>query len=141
MVLASKKTFIDSSFFIAFIDRADVNYAKSVRLLELLASQKYKVYTSEIVILQTFNAIERDLGLTVGNEFLQAILESNIQILHSSDSDLLAAFRYIKANLGRQTSLTAIINANLMDKNGINSILTFDFWPSIMGTRTFSLDT
>lgn len=141
MAIHSKKIFIESSLFLAFIDRVNLNHSKAVETFEFLARQNYQVYTSSIVVLQTFNAIERDLGSTVGNDFLQAILESKIQILYSSESDFLSAFRYLKANPGYQSSLSSIINANLMQKHGISSVLTLDFWPNVMGTIPSNLIT
>lgn len=141
MATTSRKIFIGVSFFLAFIDRANLNYAKTVEIFEFLAHQKYHLYTSGIVILQAFNAIEHDLGTTVANEFLQAILESSIQVIYAGESDFLTAFRYLKTNPGRQVSLPSIINANLMQKYDIGSILTFDFWPNLMGTTVFNLIT
>ena len=139
MAISSKKVFVESSLFLAFIDRANLNYAKSVEILELAARQKYQLYTSGVVILQTFIAIERDLGSTVSNDFLQAILESNIQVLFLSQADFLAAFRYLKANPGRRSLLSSILNANLMQKHGVYSVLTFDFWSNAMGTTVSNL--
>lgn len=139
MSTTSKKIFIESSLLLAFIDRANLNHAKAGEMLEFLGKQKYHVFTSSTVVLQTFNAIERDLGQTIARDFLQAMIESNIQILHPSEADLLAAFRYLRANPGRQNSLSSIINANLMQKNGVNSVLTFDFWPNVMGTTVANL--
>lgn len=141
MATNSKKIFIDSSLFLAFIDRANVNHLKSVQIMELLAQQRYQVYTSSVVILQTFNAIERDLGSTLANEFLQAILESNIQVLYATGSNFLAAFRYLKVNPGHRNSLSNIIIADLMQKHSISSILTFDFWPNLMGAMVSNLIT
>lgn len=137
----SKKIFIESSLFLAFIDRANLNHAKAGEMFEFLGRHKYQLFTSNIVVLQTFNAIERDLGTTIAKDFLQAMIETNIQTLYSSEADLLAAFRYLRANTGRQNSLSSIINANLMQKHGVNSILTFDFWPNIMGTSVSNLFT
>ena len=141
MAIISKKIFIDSSFFLAFIDRANLYHAKAVQILELLARQEYYLYSSGIVVLQTFNAMERDLGSAVAKDFLRAILESSIHILYSSGSDFLAAFRYLKLNPGYQRSLVSIINARLMERYGINSVLTFDFWPNVMGIRVSNLIT
>ena len=137
----TSKIFIESSIFLSFIDRANLNYAKSVGILEFLARQKYHLYTSEIVVLQTFNSAERDLGSTVANDFLQAILESNIEVLYSGQIDFLAGYRYLQANPGRRSSLSSVINANLMQKHGIYHVLTFDFWPNAMGTTVSSLVT
>ena len=141
MATGAKKIFIESSLILAFIDRANLNHAKAVEIFEFLARQKYQVYTSGIVVLQTFNVIERDLGSTIGNDFLQVMVETDIQTLYSSESDLLAAFRYLKTNPGHRSSLSSLINANLMQKHGINSILTFDYWPNVMGTLVSNLIT
>ena len=141
MATSSRKIFTESSLLIAFIDRANLNHAKAMEIFEFLARQKYQVYTSGIVVLQTFNAIERDLGSTVGNDFLQVMIETNIQTLYSGESDLLTAFRYLKTNPGHRSSLSSLINANLMQKHGVNSILTFDFWPNLMGTSVANLIT
>lgn len=141
MAIGSKKLFIDSSFLVAFIDRADLNHAKAGQIFELLGRHKYQVFTSVMVVAQTFNAIERDLSSTVARDFLQAMLETKIQILYASHSDFLAAFRYLKANPGRQISLSSIINANLIQRHGISSILTFNFWPNVMGIAVAGLIT
>lgn len=139
MSTGSKKIFIGSSLFLAFIDRASLNHAKAGEMFEIAGRYKYHLFTSDIVILQSFNGIERDLGQTLANDFLQAVIESNIQVLYTGESDLQAAFRYFKVNPGKQISLASIINANLMQKNGINSILTFDFWPNVMGITVSNL--
>lgn len=131
--MSSKKIFIEASVFPAFIDRVNPNHAKASKIFEVLGRNKYQVFTSGMVVIQTFNALERDLGETLARDFLKAMLETNIQILYTNEPDLLAAFRYLKANPGRQISLSSIINANLIQRHGINSVLTFDFWPNIMG--------
>ena len=141
MTISSRKIFIESSLMLAFIDRANLKHLKSVQILELLAHHRYQVYTSDIVILQTFNAIERDLGSTVANDFLHAILESDIQILYAGESNFLMAFRYLKANPGYRSSLSNIITTDLMQKHNINSVLTFDYWPNLMGVLVSNLIT
>lgn len=131
--ISSKKIFIESSYFLAFVDRVNPNHSRAVKVFEMLGKDKYQVFTSGMVVMQTFNALERDLGQTLARDFLQAMLETKIQVLYINDSDLLAAFRYLKANPGRQISLSSIINAHLIQRHGINSVLTFDFWPNVMG--------
>lgn len=133
MAISSTKIFIEASMFLSFIDRASLNNVKAGQIFEFLGKNKYQVFTSAMVIAQTFNVIERDLGTIIARDFLQAMTETSIQILYTSEPDLLAGFKYLKANPGRQISLSSIINANLIQRHGINSVLTFDFWPNIMG--------
>ncbi len=135
----SQKVFIDSSFFSAFIDRANLNHSKSVAIMEYLATNNYQVYTSSLTILQTFGRIERDLGSLISVEFLQAILESSIEVFYPTKTELLSAYRFLRTNSQRKASLTDILNADLMQKHNILSILTFDFWHNLIGTRVSGL--
>lgn len=135
----SLKVFVDSSLFLAFIDRTDLNHLKSASIFEFLAKQRYHLFTSSIVVIQTFNALEKNLGSTISLEFLQIIIESDIQILHPGEQDFIAAYRFLKLNPNRQVSLVEIINTNLMSKHGVGSVLTFDFWHSLMGTSASNL--
>ena len=141
MATVSKKIFIEGSFFIAFIDRGNLNYSKAVECLGFIAHNKYKVYTLSSVILQTVVSIERDLGITMANEFLRAILESNIEILYIGKSDFQAALRYLKVNPSQTSYFSTIVKSIIMQKNYINTVLTFDLWPNIMGTSVSSLIT
>ncbi len=135
----SQKIFIDSSFLIAFVDRADTNHVKSMAIFEYLGRNQYQVYTAVSIIIQAFNRLERDVGSIVALEFLQAILESNVQILQITKNELLGTFRQLKANPGKQPSLIEGITAVLMHRNDVSSILTFDSWHNLMGTKVSSL--
>lgn len=126
--------FIDTSAFLAFIDRADINHIKSVRVFELLARHNFQVYTSNLIVVQTFSRLEKDLGFSLAKDFLKTILEGNIQVLHPTESDLKAAYRFLKLNPERQISLMEVVNTHLMDKVRVVSILTFSYWHNLMGT-------
>jgi predicted nucleic acid-binding protein len=135
----SQKVFIDTSLFIAFIDRSDRNHLASIALFEFLARQKYKLFTSSLVVSQTFTIAENRMGSTISTDFLQAVLESSIHILYPQESDYLAVFRYLRVNPKRDSSFTEIVNSHLMDKQGIGAALTFDFWHNLFGTKISSL--
>lgn len=137
----SYKIFLDGSILLSFIDRADLNHQKSVAIFELLGKHEYKVYTSVLVILATFSRLEKDLGSTISNEFLQSILESNISIISPSENDLAAAYRFLKTSQGRNVSLPEVMNSYLMERQSIQSILTYDYWHNLMGTSVSHLFT
>lgn len=132
-IQSSHKIFINSSFFISFIDRSDLHHQKTAAIFELMAKQNYQLYTSSLLIYQTFTKIERDMGTHVALEFLQVILESAIKILYTTESELLFAYRFFK-NASRQVNILELITARLMEKNGITYILTYDYWHNISAT-------
>lgn len=135
----SRKIFIDNSFFISFIDRADLNHQRSASIMDFLARQGFQTYTSDLTIFLTFSRLDREFGSAVSLDFLQAILESQIQILFLNQSELFGTFRFLKSNTLRQSSLTDYANAYLMDKQNISNILTYDPWYNLRGITLSNL--
>ncbi len=135
MAQESHKIFVDSSFFIAFIDRGDLNHTKCVPVFEFLGKHNYQVYTTSLVLIQVFNRIDKELGTTISLEFLQAIMESNIEVLFPSKSEFLSAYRLLKNDPNIQVSMSELLNSILMEKNGVSAVLTYDSWVGILGTR------
>lgn len=130
----SRKIFIDSSLLVAFVDRADPNHSKAVKAMEGFAQLKFNLYTSSQNIMDVYAALSREVGLSVALEFLQAALQSEMEILFPQKADLVSAYRMTKSNRDRQVSLKETVNAVLMQKRGIAQIATFTYWHNLFGT-------
>ncbi len=141
MIKSSPKIFIDSSLFLAFIDRTDLNHQKAATVFDFLARQRYRVYTSSLVFWFTFQRLEKELGTTISYDFLQAILESSIEIVFPQKTDLIFIYRFLRNNQTKQISLSDIANARIMEKLSISTILTFDNWSNLLGTKVSNLIT
>jgi predicted nucleic acid-binding protein len=139
MTFMTQKIFIDASFLVAFIDRTNIDHIKAGQIMENLARDNFQVFTSSLVINQTFIRLEKEIGSVVADEFLQAILESNIQTLYPEQSDLLAGFRVLKTLTTRNASINEILNSVLMYKYRVYTILTFDTWHNLQKTQVSNL--
>lgn len=139
MATLLKKVFIDSPVFLAFIDRADSNHQKAVRVFENMAKFGYTAFTSLQNITETYALINREIGQTVALEFLETMLHSNIEIIFPQKSDLLTAQKIIKSNKDRQTTLKEALNATLMQRRNISQIVTFSYWQNLLGTNVSNL--
>ncbi len=135
--MTSKKIFLDSSVLYAFIDRADTNHNQALKIIEQLSLQGVYLYTSIQAIQETYAAISQHLGAALSVEFLSTILESNIEILQPQKSDLSSALKIIKANRDKSINLRETLTATLMQKKGIITILTFTYWPNILGSKSY----
>jgi predicted nucleic acid-binding protein len=131
------KIYLDASALYAFIDRADPNHIHSSKLLEQFSVQRVSIYTSIQVVQDIFTAINNQLGNTISFEFLQAIVESDIEVLYPQKADFLASFRLIKLNRNKQISLKEALTATIMQKKGITQILTFTYWPNLLGSQPY----
>lgn len=134
-----RKIFIDASALYPFVDRSDPNHIQSVKAIEQLSLQGVSLYTSVQSVQETHSAISSQLGATLGFDFLQAILESNIEILYPQKSDLVAAFKLIKLNRNRELTLKESLTAVLMQRKNISQIITFAYWQNLLGSQKYSL--
>lgn len=134
MAQQSTKVFLDTSFFVSFIDRVDLNHNRTVATFNNLGSGNFRLYTSSVTVLNVFNRLEKELGSVIAHDFLQAILESDIQIIYPEQTDIIASFRFIKSSTQRKASLSEILNIHLMERNGIAQVLTYDLWHNLKNT-------
>ena len=141
MALQSRKIFIDSSVLISFVDRADANHPKASKTLENLARLKYHLYTSSQNATEVYAALSRETGMSVALDFLQAILQSDMEILFPQKADLISAHRMLRGNRERQLTLKEVLNAILMQRRDINQILTFNYWHNLFGSYVSNLST
>lgn len=139
MAIKSNKIFIDSSVFFSFIDRADDNHSKSVKAFESLAHGNYHLFTSSTTVVDTYSALAHEVGFSVALEFLEVILQSEIEILFPQRSDFVSAFKVLKGSRERQLSLKEVVNAALMQKREITFILTSTYWHNLFGTQISNL--
>ncbi len=135
--MASKKIYIDATVLYSFIDRADVNHTISVKIIEQLSLQGTLLFTSVQAIQDTYSTISHQLGTTISQEFLQAMLESNIEIIYPQKADLNSAFKLIKFNPNKQVTLKESIIATIMQKRGITQILIFTYWNNLLGSVSY----
>lgn len=134
MATQGRKIFIDSSVLIGFIDRADANHTKAVKTMENIARLGYPLYTSSNNVSEVYAALARETGISVALDFLQAILQSDIEILLPQKADLITAHRMLRSNRERQLTLREVLNATLMQRRGVNQILTFNYWHNLFGS-------
>lgn len=139
MTTQSRKIFIDSSILIAFIDRGDPNSSRASKAIGDLASLGYRLYTSSEVVIDSYDLLSRDVGMTVALEFLQIMFQTGIEILFPQKADLITAHRILNVNRDKQIALSEALNATLMQKRGIVQILTFVYWNNLFGTYTSNL--
>lgn len=139
MVVQNRKIFIDSSVLVSFIDRADPNHTIGVHAIETIARLEFQAFTSIQNISDTYSTLTRKVGISVALDFLQAILQSDIEIIFPQKADLITANRILRANRDRQISLRDALNACLMQKAGIVQVLTFNYWHNLFGTYASNL--
>ena len=128
-----KKVFIHSSVLVAYIDRGSADHLRAVKLIEDMAAIGCRLYTSSLGIAEIYDKLVSQVGITVALEFLQTILQSGIEILFPQKSDLITAYRILKTNRNEKLSFIEALKATLMQRKGIDQVLTFGTWNQLFG--------
>lgn len=139
MASVTRKIFIDSSVLTAFIDRGSREHLKASKVIDDAAGLGCRLYTSSQVVSHAYDLLSREVGITVSLEFLQAILQSGIEIIFPQKADLITSHRILKTHRNEKLSFDEALNAALMQKKGIDQVLTFGDWNKLFGTSKSNL--
>lgn len=137
--MLSKKIFITSDIFIAFINRRDQKHLQAAAFFRLFAQDKYQLYTSTIFVNEAYENIFQIISPSVGKDFLKGIYQSNINILYPDENDFRNAVKtlinYGSSDLKFSDSLMSVLSK----RYGITQICTFNFLHQLFGIKPFYL--
>lgn len=139
MRTATKKIFIHSSVLAAFVDRGSRDHLRASKAIDDAAGIGCRLYTSSQVVSEAYDMLTPEVGITVSLEFLQTILQSGIEILFPQKADLITTYRILKTNRNEKLSFNEALNSTLMQKKGIDQVLTFGSWNKLFGTNKSNL--
>lgn len=124
--LQRRRVLTDSSAYLALLDANDSNHQAAIEILEWLAEQHYRQYTTSAMLYEAHALILSELGTRQANQFLQRILQGNTTIIRVRATDEERAreilFRYTDKTFSYNDALSFVIMARL----GISLAFSFD---------------
>jgi predicted nucleic acid-binding protein len=124
--LQRRRSFTDSSAYLALLAENDRNHDIAVQILERLAEQGYRHYTTNAMLFEAHALILSELGTRQANQFLQRIIQGNTTIIRIRASDEERArdilFRYTDKTFSYNDALSFVV----MERLGIDLAFTFD---------------
>ncbi len=139
MAIQSKKVFIESSVFYAFINRAHVKHPQAAAFFRYFAQEKYQVFTSYPVIEEVYQQIYEKISPSLAKDFIRGINLSSVNILYPTESDLKSALKtlinYQNTELTFKESQTSVLS----NRNYIPQVCTFDYLHPLFGITGFNL--
>lgn len=118
--------FIDSSAFLALLDKNDENYNAAKKILKNLQKKKVRLFTINFVIAESHALILSVLGVDVARKFLSEIEKSAISIIRVEEEDEMKAREIIFAYQDKNFSLVDAISFAVMEKFDASLAFTFD---------------
>ncbi len=139
MAILSKKVFIASSVFYAFIDRVHPKHDQAAAYFRFFSQEEYLLFTDTTNIIDTYNLVYKDISPSLAKDFLRSLELSNINVIYHDASDIKAALKALVAFQSTELSFPEALMAVLANRRGISQICTFDYLHSLFGLTAFYL--
>ena len=139
MAIISKKVFIETSVFYAFINRADSKYPQASAYFRYFAQEKFQVFTSYPVVDDVYIDIFEKISPSLARDFIRGMSLSSVNILYPTESDLKAALKTLINYRNSELTFKDAQTAVLANRNYINQICTFKYIHPLFGLSAFNL--
>jgi predicted nucleic acid-binding protein len=121
-----RSAFVDSSAFLATIDRRDANRADALGLLHKLATGRYRQITTNAIVFECHALVLARMGRDVAEQFLDGLDESATTIVRVTEDDERAAREIIRRYRDKAFSFTDALSFTVIERLGIRYAFTYD---------------
>lgn len=119
--------FVDTSAFIALIDKDDQYHSKAKEFYHDKLKPPFKLITTNFIVCETINFLRSRLPLKYAVEFREDILSSRVlSTIHVTQKIEDSAFNLMKTHKDKTFSFTDCTSFVTMKELGINASFTFD---------------
>ena len=138
-----RRVFIDSSAYLAFLDATDTNHAAARTIMLWLIANRYRQYTTNVLLIECHALILSNLGRRIAARFLRNVDAGTTVIVRVRASDEARAKRIIYQYADKDFSFNDALSFVVMERLGINSAFTFDndfaqFGLSVLDARSLT---
>ena len=92
-MIQSKKVYVASDAFFAFIDRAHPKHEQADAFFRYFAQEEYKLFTDFVQLLEVYKKIYIDISPSLSKDFMRTIALSNFNIIYPEESDNKSALK------------------------------------------------
>lgn len=117
--------FVDTSAFLAVLDKNDINHALALRCWKNLLQEVYSLYANNYVIVESIAIIQKRLGLQAV-QTLQTEVLPFIQIDWIDENQHIVVVETVLATNRRKVSFVACSAFQTMRHLGLDTVFTFD---------------
>ena len=137
--MVSKKVYIASDGFIAFIDRAQKKHVHASAFFRYFAQENYQIYANILDINETYNVLYNTISPSLARDFLRALSLSNVNILYPEASDIKTAIKTVESSNSVDLTFTKALMAVVCNRKSIPQIMTYEYLHALFGLQVFYL--
>lgn len=120
------RIFVDSSAYLALLDRQDNNHSQATTIVRQLAAKHFRQFTTNILVIETHSLVLARMGMRQATQFLREMDQTNTVIVRARLADEDYAKQIIFRYQDKDFSLADAISFAVMERLGIARAFTFD---------------
>jgi uncharacterized protein len=139
--LKQRRVFVDSSAYLALLDRNDEHHQRAQATLAALADGRYRQFTTNVLIIEAHALMLAELGIAPASAFLRAVDDSHTVVVRVRAADEMRAKALLFQYADKDFSFTDAISFVVMERLDIRFAFTFDRHFSQYGFAVATADT
>lgn len=139
MANVSKKVFIATSAFMAFVDRANPKHIQAAAYFQYFAQEKYQIYTGYLNLTEVHHETMEKVSGSFARDFLKAIDLGSINILYPEPADMKLAIKTLINYRSTDLTFREAQMVVMASRRSISQICTFEYLHPLFGLTVFYL--
>jgi len=139
MPVPSKKVYLDSSCFIAFVDRAHIKYDQATAYFRYFALEEYQLFSDPFTLLEAYNKFYNDISPSLAKDFMRVMALSNVNLIYPEETDCKNALKAIVTFKTTDLTYPKALLSVLANRRGVPQICSFEYMPALFGLQLFYL--
>src|SRR5579872_6258243 len=135
--MVSRKVFLASDIFVAFVDRAHAKYLHAAAFFRYFSQEQHFLYTNIAVISDVYKEISTTISPLLAKEFIKALSLSSVNILYPEESDLKLTFKTLTNSPTTDLSFQEALIASMASRREIPYICTVGYLHPLFGLTAF----
>lgn len=124
--LRERRVFVDSSVYLALLDEDDEHHRHATQILNQLAHERYRQFTTNVLLIESHALILSVLGRTQAAQFLKDMQESKTVIIRVRASDEERAKQILFQYDDKDFSFADATSFAVMERLDIRLAFSFD---------------
>jgi predicted nucleic acid-binding protein len=126
LTLRERRVFVDSSVYLALLDTDDEHHRQATEILRQLAQERYRQFTTNVLLIESHALILSSLGRAQAAQFLKDMEESNTVVIRIRAADEERAKQILFQYTDKEFSFADAISFAVMERLAIPLAFTFD---------------
>jgi predicted nucleic acid-binding protein len=139
MAIVSKKVFIATSAFMAFLDRANPKHVQAAAYFQYFAQEHYHLYTGYLNLAEVHSEISEKISGSFARDFLNAINLGSVNVLYPEPGDMKVTLKTLINYHSTDLTFKEAQMTVMASRRSINQICTFEYLHPLFGLTAFYL--